>query len=111
VTGRVLAQRRLHAERQQFGQMFDQSPSFMSLKYGPEHRAEIANSAYYPLMGARDIIGLPVSEAFPELAGQGYMELLDRAYATGETQYAMAAPLKVRRGADQPLEERFVDFV
>jgi PAS domain S-box-containing protein len=111
VTGKVLAQRRLHAERQQFGQMFDQSPSFMSLKYGPEHRAEIANPAYYRLMGARDIIGLPVSEAFPELAGQGYMELLDRAYATGETQYAMAAPLKVRRGADQPLEERFVDFV
>ena len=67
VTERVLAQRRLHAEREQFGQMFDQSPSFMSLKYGPEHRAELANPAYYRLLGARDFIGRPVVEAFPEV--------------------------------------------
>jgi PAS domain S-box-containing protein len=111
VTGKILAQRRLHAERKQFGQMFDQSPSFMSLKYGPDHRAEIANPAYYRLMGARDIVGRPISEAFPEIAGQGFKELLDKAYATGETQYARTASLKVRRVADQELEERFVDFV
>jgi PAS domain S-box-containing protein len=111
VTGKVLAQRRLHAERQQFGQMFDQSPSFMSMKYGPDHRAEIANPAYYRLMGARDIMDRPVSEAFPEIAGQGYREWLDKAYATGETHYATAASLKVQRAPGQPLEERFVDFV
>jgi PAS domain S-box-containing protein len=111
VTEKVLARRRLHLERQQFGQMFDQSPSFMSLKYGPEHRAEIANPAYFRLMGERDIMGRPLAEAFPELASQGYKELLDRAYATGEAQYATAASLKVQRVPDQPLEERFVDFV
>jgi PAS domain S-box-containing protein len=111
VTEKIRAQRQLHAERQQFGQMFDQSPSFMSMKYGPDHRAEIANPAYYRLMGRRDFMDRPVSEAFPELAGQGYSELLDRAYATGETQYATAASLKIRRGPDQTLEERFVDFV
>jgi PAS domain S-box-containing protein len=111
VTEKVLARRRLHVERQQFGQMFDQSPSFMSLKYGPDHRAEIANPAYYRLMGARDIMGRPVAEAFPELVGQGFKELLDRAYATGATQYATAAPLKVQRVPGQPLAECFVDFV
>ena len=111
VTDKVLAQRRLHAERKQFGQMFEQSPSFMSLKYGPEHRAETANPAYYRLMGARDIIGRPVNEALPELAGQGFTELLDRAYITGETQYATAAPLRVARTPGQPPEQRFLDFV
>jgi PAS domain S-box-containing protein len=111
VTETILARRRLHAERQQFGRMFEQSPSFMSLKYGPEHRAEIANPAYRRLMGARDIIGRPVSEAFPELVGQGFKALLDRAYATGETHYATAASLKVQRVPGEPLEERFVDFV
>jgi PAS domain S-box-containing protein len=111
VTEKVLAQRRLYAERNQFGQMFDQSPSFMSMKYGPEHRTEIANPAYYRLMGVRDIMGRPVSEAFPELAGQGFKELLDKAYATGETQYATTASLKVQRVAGQPLEQRFIDFV
>ena len=111
VTDKVLAQRRMHADREQFGQMFDQSPSFMSMKYGPDHRAEIANPAYYRLMGGREIMGRPVHEAFPELAGQGFRELLDRAYATGEPHYATAASLKVRRAPDGPLEERFVDFV
>jgi PAS domain S-box-containing protein len=111
VTEKILAQRRLRAERQQFGQMFDQSPSFMSMKYGPDHRAEIANPAYYRLMGARDIMGRPVSEAFPEIADQGFKELLDKAYATGETHYATAASIKVQRVAGQQLEERFADFV
>lgn len=111
VTDKVLAQRRLYAEREKFGQMFDQSPSFMSMKYGPEHRTEIANPAYYRLMGARDIVGVPVNEAFPEIAGQGFKELLDQAYATGQTHYATAAPLKVQRVPGAPLEERFVDFV
>jgi PAS domain S-box-containing protein len=111
VTEKILAQRRLAAERQQFGQIFDQSPSFMSMKYGPEHRAEIANPAYYRLMGTRDIMGRPVSEAFPELVGQGYKELLDKAYATGETQYATAASLRVQRVAGHKLEQRYVDFV
>jgi PAS domain S-box-containing protein len=111
VTEKIRAQRRLQAEREQFGRMFDQSPSFMTLKYGPEHRAEIANPAYHRLVGMRDILGLPVSEAFPELAGQGFQELLDRAYATGETQYATAASVKLRRAPDEALEERFIDFV
>jgi PAS domain S-box-containing protein len=111
VTDKILAQRRLDAERKQFGQMFDQSPSFMSMKYGPDHRAEMANPAYYRLMGPRDIVGRPVSEALPEIAGQGFKELLDKAYATGETHHATAASLKIERVAGQPLEERFVDFV
>ncbi len=111
VTGKILAQRRLQAERTKFSQMFDQSPSFMSMKYGPDHRAEIANPAYYRLMGARDVVGRPLGEAFPEIAGQGFKELLDRAYATGETHYGTTASLMVQRVAGEPLEERFVDFV
>jgi PAS domain S-box-containing protein len=111
VTEKILAQRRLQAEREKFGQMFDQSPCFMSMKYGPDHRTEIANPAYYRLMGQRDILGRPVSEAVPEIAGQGFKELLDKAYATGETLYATTAPLKVQRVAGQPLQECFVDFV
>jgi PAS domain S-box-containing protein len=111
VTDKILAQRRLHAERKQFGQMFDQSPSFMSMTYGPDHRAEMANPAYYRLMGARDIVGRTISEAFPEVVGQDFEALRDRAYATGEAHYAKSASLKVQRVAGQPLEERFVDFV
>jgi PAS domain S-box-containing protein len=110
-TGKVLTRRRLNAERERFRQMFEQSPSFMSLKYGPEHRTEMVNPAYCRLMGAREFLGKPVLEAFPEVAGQGFIEMLDEAYATGERRYAFAASLKLRRLPDEPAEQRFVDFV
>jgi PAS domain S-box-containing protein len=110
-TKRVVVQRRLDAERERFRQMFEQSPSFMSLKYGPDHRTEIVNTAYLRLMGERDLIGKPVLDAFPEVAGQGFVELMDEAYTTGYTKYAFATPLKLRRTPGQPLEQRFLDFV
>jgi PAS domain S-box-containing protein len=111
VTEKVLAQRRLQAERTQFSQMFDQSPSFMSMTYGPDHRADMVNPAYYRLMGARHLVGRPLCEALPEIAGQGFKDLLDSAYATGEAHYATAASLTVQRHAGMPPEERFVDVV
>jgi PAS domain S-box-containing protein len=110
-TARVLAQRQLNAERERFRQMFEQSPSFMSLKYGPEHRTEIVNPAYRRLMGARDFVGKPVLEALPEVEGQGFIELMDRAYATGEPQYAHAQPLVLQHGPDAPPSRHFLDFV
>jgi PAS domain S-box-containing protein len=111
VTEKVLAERRLQVERERFRQMFDQSPSFMSLNYGPEHRTEIANPAYYRLRGGRDFLGRPIAEAFPEVAAQGYTELLDQAYATGATHYVTAAPLTIERVPGEPPEPRFLDLV
>jgi PAS domain S-box-containing protein len=108
-TEKVLGRQRLYAERERFSQMFEQSPSFMSLKYGPDHRTEIVNPAYRRLIGGRDLIGKPVREAFTDLAGQGFAELLDQAYATGETQYAFSAPLVLQRAPGAPAERRFLD--
>ena len=53
---------------------------------------EIANDAYYQLVGHREILGRTVAEALPELENQGYLNLLDEvltmsahmAAATGE---------------------------
>jgi PAS domain S-box-containing protein len=109
-TEKVLARRRLNAERERFSQMFEQSPNFMSLKYGPQHRTEIVNPAYRKLIGERDMIGKSVREAFPEIEGQGFAELLDEAYATGKTCFAYAVPLRLRGGPDGAIEEHFVDL-
>jgi PAS domain S-box-containing protein len=109
-TEKVLARRRLHAERERFSQMFEQSPNFMSLKYGPEHRTEIVNPAYRRLMGPRDMVGQPVREAFPEIEGQGLFELMDEAYATGETRFAFAVPIWLRSGPGGATEQHFVDL-
>ena len=75
--------------------------------HGPEHVVAYANDAYVTLSGGRELIGRRVRDAFPELAGQGYFELLDNAYATGEPFVAQALPIRLA-GEDQ---ERHLDLL
>ena len=74
----------LEAERAFLRDLFQHAPSFMAVLHGPEHRFEFANDSYQRLIGHRQVIGRPVREALPEFAGQGFFELLDRVYASGE---------------------------
>ena len=67
-----------------FRLIFDQAPSFMAILTGPEHEFRIVNDAYMQLVGQRDLIGRTVRDAVPEVEGQGFFELLDQVYRTGE---------------------------
>jgi PAS domain S-box-containing protein len=69
----------VNAERSQLQTLFNQAPGFIAVLTGPDHRFEMANEAYYQLVGYRDIVGKPAMEALPELASQGFNELLDSA--------------------------------
>jgi PAS domain S-box-containing protein len=65
-------------------------PAPVALLVGPEHRHALVNDAFRRISGGgRDVTGLTVREAFPELEGQGIHERLDRVFETGE---AWAAP-------------------
>ncbi|MDP9347673.1 MAG: ATP-binding protein, partial [Gemmatimonadota bacterium] len=103
--------RELEVERNRLAEVFEQAPAFMSTVRGPEHVLEMANSAYYQLVGHRDLIGRRVRDAFPEVGGQGYFELLDRVYHSGEPFVGNGMPLMLQREPGGPLEERFVNFV
>lgn len=70
----------LNAERSQLQMLFNQAPGFIAVLTGKTHVFEIVNEAYYQLVGHRNIIGKPAIEALPEIAGQGFEELLDRAF-------------------------------
>jgi signal transduction histidine kinase/CheY-like chemotaxis protein len=64
------------------------------------------------LVGARrPIVGLPVREALPELAGQGFYELLDRVYGNGERIVGNDVPAKLDRRGDGRPDDAFVSFV
>jgi PAS domain S-box-containing protein len=108
-TAKVLAERRCAAENARLQQMFQQAPGMMVLLRGPDHVFELVNPTYLTLIGRREVIGKPVREALPELAGQGFVELLDEVYRTGKAFTATAMRVRVRRrdGA----EERFINFV
>ncbi|HEX8183033.1 MAG TPA: PAS domain S-box protein [Candidatus Saccharimonadales bacterium] len=60
-------------------------PAMVSVTAGPEHKYEFANSQYLKIVGkTQAIIGRSVAEVFPELKGQGILEILDKVYRTGK---------------------------
>jgi PAS domain S-box-containing protein len=110
-TERVLAERAVAADREKLAQMFRDAPSFMAQLDGPSHVFTFTNQAYQQLIGHRDVIGKPVRGALPEIAGQGFYELLDDLYASGENFRSYGVPVKLQREPGAPLEDRLLDFI
>ncbi|HXF15970.1 MAG TPA: PAS domain-containing protein [Burkholderiales bacterium] len=117
-TSRVLTERERDrllkdndAERLRLAAAFAQSPSFLAILRGPKHVFEYVNERYGRLIGKREVVGRPVREAIPEVEGQGFFEILDRVYATGEPFVGNAMCAYIRRHEHRPPEETFVDFI
>jgi PAS domain S-box-containing protein len=110
-TAQVLAARRLLAERDQLAQFFRQSPGFMAILRGPEHRFELVNPGYVKLVGNRALLGRTVAKALPDAVEQGYLALLDEVFRSGEAYVAKTAKYAVAVTPGGPVSERFVDLV
>ena len=110
-TAVVLAEQRraADAERQRF--LFERAPGFTTILRGPDLVFEFVNETYARMFGGRDFIGRTVREVFPDLAGQGYYELLERVYATGERFIAEHTPIRLQASPDAGAEEFFLDFI
>ncbi|MDB5911779.1 MAG: hybrid sensor histidine kinase/response regulator [Ramlibacter sp.] len=102
---------RRNAERDRLRLLFQQAPSFFCVLDGPEHRFQLINESYRALVGHRELEGRTVAEALPEVAGQGFVELLDRVYRTRTPYVGRSAEVKLQQGAGGPLSTRYVDFV
>ena len=109
-TTKVRSEQRLSGERERLRRMFDEAPGFMALLEGPDHLISMANQGYFDLVGGRDIIGKRVAEALPEIASQGFIQLLDTVYTSREPYIGSATPVMVDHGRGAP-EQRFVDFI
>ncbi len=99
------------AETERLRQLFAQSLSFMTVLRGPEHRFELVNPSYSQLVAHRDVVGKTVREALPEVEGQGFFELLDRVYSSGEAFVGRSTPFAIQPTPGAAPEDRFLDFV
>ena len=106
-TDQVFAERRIERDRVRQRLLLQQMPGFVGVLAGPEHCYEYVNDAYLAISGHRDFLGRSVREVFPELEGQGFYELLDTVYATGEPHLASAMPIHLT-GEEKP---RYISFV
>jgi PAS domain S-box-containing protein len=102
---------KLQAAKNQMADIFQRAPAFMCVLRGPDHVFELANERYLNLVSKQDLIGKTARHALPEVEGQGFFELLDEVYQTGKPVTGTNVRLAVQRHADQPPEERFIDFV
>jgi PAS domain S-box-containing protein len=117
-TPRVMAERardRLlrenETERVRLEEAFEKSPSFLAILRGPDHVFEFANERYEALVGHREIIGRPVVEALPEVRGQGFVEILDQVYRTGDPFVGNSVRVELREAGSPRLATVYLDFV
>lgn len=89
--------------------LFGQSVAVFASLAGPAHVVETANPAFFATVGEeRARTGVALAELMPELAGQGFITLLDEVYRTGEP-YA-GRDVRVLLGLGPHAREAFFDF-
>jgi signal transduction histidine kinase/DNA-binding response OmpR family regulator len=103
--------RSLQAEQAHLRRLFDQAPGFIACLSGPDHVFELANRAYYHVVGERDLLGKSAREALPEVAAQGFLELLDQVRATGEAVIGRETLIRLQRTPEGPLTDVYADFI
>jgi len=110
-TEQILAARHRAEEIERMRQLFQEAPGILAVLRSPDHVFEIANDAYVKLIGRTDVVGRRVIDVLPEVRDQGFVQLLDDVYASGEAHVGWEMPVLLRRQPDAPLQERFVSLI
>ncbi len=111
VTEKTLSRQKLAISERNLRNTILRAPVAMCIFRGPQHIVEIANERMIELWGrpASDIMNKPIFEGLPEVRNQGFEQLLDGVYNTGETFVAQGVPINLPR--DEKIELVYVNFV
>jgi PAS domain S-box-containing protein len=97
--------------RQRLLDLFMNAPVSMCILKGEEHTFELANPMYLQLIGKKNVTGIPVRQALPEIEGQGYLEILDDCYKSGAPYIANEALVRLNRNGNSQLTDRYLNFI
>lgn len=103
--------RQLSEQQQALRHILGQVPAFIATLSGPEHRYAFFNEMYQSLSANRAVLGLSVAEVFPEVIDQGFIDLLDQVYNTGEPFIGTAVPAMLHDAALGQTRQYYVDFI
>ena len=98
-------------QRDSFYDLFRQAPAMIAVVRGPEHRYEFVNALYQQLFPHRELLGLTVAEAIPEVVEQGIIGLLDNVYRTGETFHGNELAMALERDDTRELRPTYFNFI
>jgi PAS domain S-box-containing protein len=111
VTEQVLARQGREQERQRLLGLFTQAPAGICILAGPELVFEFVNPGYQLLLSGRELLGLPLFEALPEIVGTPVEEMLRKVYTTGQAHEERSLLVPLARAEDGELENRYFTFV
>jgi PAS domain S-box-containing protein len=93
ITDRMEKEQMLRDNEEYLRRMIEQAPIATALFVGPDMIIKMSNEPMLKLLGkTSDVIGKPLWEAVPELAGQPFLEILDEVYRTGIPYHAYGSP-------------------
>lgn len=101
----------LRSENTWLAKLFAESPVFMAYGYGADFQIEFANAAFRKFFGDRELVGEPLKESIPEAFDQGFGEILNRVFETGQP--FIGSDMKVVIGPPNgaPPRVAYADFV
>ncbi|GEM_PF-2173100 len=98
-------------ERERLLRVFNSAPAVMAVYRGPSHVVTLVNPMWERFVGKREVIGRPIRDVFPELEGQGVLELLDRVFTTGEMFQTSEMRVEFDRDGTGERQETYWSFV
>nr|WP_067055156.1 ATP-binding protein [Mucilaginibacter sp. L294] len=99
-----ISKARGHAEEQLRG-LLTEAPVAMAIYRGPNHIIELANQRMLVYWGrTREVtVKRPLFEAIPELDDQGFRQIMDQVYQTGERFVSVETPVLLHRFGNEEL--------
>lgn len=101
----------LETEHSRMLDLFEQAPGFVAVLAGPDHRIEFYNAAFQRLVGDRVVGEKAIRDAFPELQGQGFFELLDAIRTHGQAHVGKGMKITLRNTANGPNDDLYIDVL
>ncbi len=111
VTEKKILEKAVENERDQFFEIFSKAPSAIGMLKGADHVFEMANPLYLQLTGKKDIIGKTVAEVLPEVIEQGFIDMLDNVYRTGESYIGKETFVQVVKEGNGEKADFYMNFI
>lgn len=104
-------QEKLRLSEENLRNMILQAPVAMCILKGADHVVEIANDRMFNMWGkpADVMLSKPIFDTLVDAKFEGFQDLLDKVFTTGETYTAYGAPVTLYRG--ESTETAYIHFV
>jgi PAS domain S-box-containing protein len=97
VTEQAIPRKRVEESEMNLRSMILQAPVAMCILKGPSHTVEIANERMLELWGREEAMGKPIFELLPDARNEGFEDLLNGVYQTGQSYKAFGVPVTLHR--------------